>query len=70
MYNPSYLGGGDQEDLGSSPSWTKKVIKIPSQPTKSWLWWRAPVIPVGGVGSGIAVKTGLGKSVRPYLKNK
>jgi hypothetical protein len=32
-YNPSYLGGGDQEDLGSSPSWTKKVIKIPSQPT-------------------------------------
>jgi hypothetical protein len=32
-YNPSYLGGRDQEDHGLSPRQAKDVREIPSQPT-------------------------------------
>jgi hypothetical protein len=42
--NPSYLGGGDQQDCGLRPTWTKKFTR-PYLNEKSWAWWYAPVIP-------------------------
>jgi hypothetical protein len=37
-YNPSYLGGGEQEDHGSRPSPIQIFCESPSQLIKSWAW--------------------------------
>jgi hypothetical protein len=43
--NPSYSGGRDQENYGSTIILSKKVHEIPqSQAMKSWVWCQAPVI--------------------------
>jgi hypothetical protein len=64
--NPSYLGGGDQEDCGSRPAQVNS--KTPSQQQKSWVWWCTPVIPatqealVGGLQFSLA-------KARPDMKS-
>jgi hypothetical protein len=67
--NPSYSGGGDQEDCSSSSG--KKVSEALSQTIKSWVWLCSPTIPdtEWGVNRRIMVQTGLGINARFYLKN-
>jgi hypothetical protein len=52
--NPSYLGGGDQEDHGSRPD-------------KKLAWWQIPVVPAtaGSINRRIAVQVSLGKKQDP-----
>jgi hypothetical protein len=40
-YNPSYLGGRDQEDGILKPAQAKKLARPPSQQI-SQAWWHAP----------------------------
>jgi hypothetical protein len=35
VYNPSYLGGYDQEDCGSKPAWAKNSVSVPPPPHNS-----------------------------------
>jgi hypothetical protein len=44
-YNPSYLGGENQEDQGSRSAWAKSS-QDPISTNKSWKQWCVPVIPM------------------------
>jgi hypothetical protein len=66
-YNPSYLGGRDQEDGILKPAQAKKLARPPSQQI-SQAWWHAPSYG-GGIHIGEAVQVWSWiKSVRPYPK--
>jgi hypothetical protein len=44
--NPSYSGGGDQEDQGSRPAQAKSCQDLIS--SNDWAQWHTSVIPIGG----------------------
>jgi hypothetical protein len=44
VYNTTYSGGRDWEDLGSRPAWAKHS-QDPVSVNKSWTRWHASVIP-------------------------
>jgi hypothetical protein len=60
--NPSYLGGGDQEDRGSSPT-GQRVNEAPPLQSISQEWWSNM-----GAISRITVPGWPGKNVRPYFE--
>jgi hypothetical protein len=67
-YKPSYSGGRDRVDHGSSPAQIKSTI--PSQ-SINWAWWYMPVILATQEipGSRITVQDNFSKNMIPYLKN-
>jgi hypothetical protein len=63
-FNPSYLGGRDQEDHGLRPAWAKSSWE---RPHLNRAQWYMSVIPSTAGKSKIGGQTG--QKVRPYLQN-
>jgi hypothetical protein len=66
--NRSSLGGRDQEDCGSKPTWAKSYGTLSQQ---KWAWWHIPIVPATAesINRRIRIPGQSRIKARHYLKN-